>query len=159
MVRHLRFFFCWILSRCPLCTTWGSCASVAPPISWGPQARSLLASLLFSGLHSVSFTWFKVFVGGSTPSSLCVLRHACLACTWRSLASFLSAFRAPPGAITQLSPSLVWSYFPGDLHCLANRLVRSFFLNTWLASSRHLQNLTGSILQPYSFLSVVITYA
>ena len=48
---------------------------------------------------------FGFFAGGSAPSSLGVLMHACFVCTWRFFEQFLSAFRVLPGAFARLSPS------------------------------------------------------
>ena len=51
------FCFRWLLSHCPLWTTWGSGASIVPPIPWGPHAHLLAVSFVFPGLLFVSFTW------------------------------------------------------------------------------------------------------
>ena len=53
MVWHLRFFFHWILCRCPLCNTWGSGESVAPPIP-------LISQVCLIGIL-LGFTWTLLF--------------------------------------------------------------------------------------------------
>ena len=97
------FFFFRLLSHYPLCTTWGSRASVVPPLPWGYQTHLFGASLLLPGIHSVRFIHFGFFAGGSAPTSLGVLGHTCLACPWRSLVWFLSSLRALSGTLSGLS--------------------------------------------------------
>ena len=97
------FFFFQLIIRCPLCTTQGLGASVAPQIPWRSWALSLDTSLVFPGLHSVSFIGFVFFAGGSSSSYLGVLRHDFLAYPWCSFAHFLSTFRALPGRISLMS--------------------------------------------------------
>ena len=98
-------FFC-LLSRCTLCNTWGSGASVAPLIPWGPQTRALDQSSLgvpwipFCQLHRIFF-----FLGGSALSYLVVLGHTSLECPCSSLARFISVLWALPGVIARISSS------------------------------------------------------
>ena len=86
------FRFHWILRRCPKWTTWGTGASVVPQSPWVYNSCLIGASLVFPGFHPVSFACFGFFVGGSSPSSIVILGHSCLAYPWCSLAHFLSAF-------------------------------------------------------------------
>ena len=85
------FFFRWPFIRCPLWTTWGSGASVAPLFPCRSQLLSLGASLGFPVLDSVSFTGFGFFVGCSAPSFLSFLRHASWVYSGRSLAQLLNS--------------------------------------------------------------------
>ena len=120
------FWFHWILSRCPLWTTWGPGASIAPPFPWGSYSRLLGASLVFPCLNSVRFTLLAFFVRGFAPSSMGVIGHAFLECPWCSLARFQRTSWDLPCALSHISSSLGKSYFTGELHGLSNRLVRAF---------------------------------
>ena len=61
--------------------------------------------------HVLGVSWHpfhnihRFFSGGSAHSFLGVIRNAYLVCPWRSLALFISEFKAIPGRLDQLSPS------------------------------------------------------
>ena len=96
----------------------------------GVRSITLLLEHMFVVFLFLGGEWSDTFNFLSAQSSIGILKHACLACPWCSLARFLSALRALPCALYWLSPSSGWSYFPGELHGLANRLVRAFLFGT-----------------------------
>ena len=57
-----------------------------------------------------------------------VIGHAFLACPSSSLEHFIIAFQGLPGVLTRFSPPLGRPSSSGEIHGLANRLVRAFLL-------------------------------
>ena len=70
------FCFHWLLIYCPKWTTWRPGTSVAPPIPWGTQARSLGESSVFSVLHSAGFLCLGVLLlkacSARPPRGVCI---------------------------------------------------------------------------------------
>ena len=87
------FWFLCILSCCPLWTTLGSGVTVSPLLPWGPQSRSLVAYLVFPGIHYVSFIRFWFFL----EAPLYLLSSFSGKLAWCVLGVFWNAFLARSG--------------------------------------------------------------